>query len=126
MKAQIESQLPKEQCIKDVISQQKSQKSTEVNDYQLRWTKPKTVTTSTLIEGRRDRKLSGVIMTEPTRTGNLTVLMKCSGEAFENEFLKSCGTRKAVDGMLFQWSYKVEVNDLDKEVKIVLPCSKWV
>ena len=104
VKAQIESQVSKEQCVKDVISQQKSQKVSKTNDCQLKWTKPKTVTTSTLVEGRRDRKLSGVIMTEPTRAGNLTVLIKCSGEAFEDEFLKSCGTRKVVDGMLFQVS----------------------
>ena len=83
-------------------AEQPSQERQE-HKQKLQWTAPKTVTTTTLVEAVRDRKLCGVVSTEPVRSGQLTMTVQCSGPAFSADSSNSY-TEPVVKGMLFQVS----------------------
>ena len=86
--------------------QHQSSKNNQVHEQKLQWTKPKTVTTTTLVEAVRNRQLCGVVTTEPVKSGQLTMTVHCSGPAFSDDSSVSY-TEPVVEGMLFQVCFYV-------------------
>ena len=100
----MQDKLPLQQKEPQQQRYQSSQNNQE-HEKKLQWTKPKTVTTTTLVEAVRNRQLCGVVTTEPAKSGQLTMTVHCSGPAFSDDSSVSY-TESVVEGMLFQvWFY---------------------